>query len=180
MPYFTFLHWFAVGIIGLLFVLSTILVLRNESEKSPFMTIVAIAFIAVLISALAIYALDKYTKVARLENVVHKKVLINESFSIAGQIRNIGDFTIGKCSLEVKVSNDSLEKNNDGSALFVPKSALDNLFKRDTQDINSLDTTKNFIIAENLHKGEMRNFTVFMRYPPSFAKPSIRYELSCH
>lgn len=178
MTYFTLLHWLALAIVIVVFILSVILVLRNEQEKSPFSTILAIAFIALLFFAFSIYGLDKYTKLARLENVVQKKVLINESFSISGQIRNVGNFTIGKCTLEVKVSNDSLEKSSDGP-LFVPKSAFDNLFKRDN-GINAIDTTKDFVIAENLNKGEMRNFTVFMRYPPSFVKPYIRYELSCH
>lgn len=178
MTYFTILHWFAIAIILTLFCLILVLTIRNNDEKSLVAPIVTYTFVAGIMTFFAIYGLDKYTKIARLENIVQKKILINESFSISGQIRNIGDFKIGKCTLEVKISNHSLENASIDGAIFLPKSALENFFKHDTENI--VDTTKKFVIAENLHKGEMRNFTVFMRYPPSFVKPSTRYELYCH
>lgn len=179
MTYFTVLHWFATLIVGVIFILSLVLVLRNSDEKFPLPTILTIAFISILIFLLSIFALDKYTKIAQLENVVQKKVLINESFSISGQIRNAGNFEIGKCTLEVKLFNDSLEKSGD-APLFRPKSVFDGFFTIDSSSDFKVDTTKEFIIAENLRKGEMRNFTVFIRYPASFAKPYARYELFCH
>ncbi|WP_041956096.1 DUF2393 family protein [Sulfurospirillum arsenophilum] len=180
MTYFTVLHWFAMIVIVLLFALIVTLTVRsNDGKASLVPPILATFFILSLFAIFAIYALDKYTKVARLENVVQKKVLINESFSITGQIRNIGQFKIGQCVLEVKIANDSLEKIGADSAIFVPKSALDNLFNWG-EGTKSIETIKEFVIAENLHTGEMRNFTVFMRYPPSYAKPYTRYELFCH
>lgn len=133
-----------------------------------------------ILTSFSIYGIDKFTKVAKLENVVQKKVLINESFSISGQIRNTGNFNIGKCILEVKLSNDSLETNGGEALVFAPKSGLENFFKKDTSNTNVIETVKEFVIAENLRKGEMRNFSVFMRYPPSFSKPYTRYELYCH
>ena len=72
-----------------------------------------------------------------------------------------------------------LEKIGADSAIFVPKSALDNLFNWGEKS-PTVETTKEFVIAENLHTGEMRNFTIFMRYPSSYAKPYTRYELFCH
>lgn len=179
MTYFTVLHWLATLIVGVIFVLCLILVLRNSDEKFPLPTILTIALIAILIFLMSIFGLDKYTKIAELENVVQKKVLINESFSISGQIRNAGNFQIGKCTLEVKLFNESLEKSTDGIS-FVPKSVFDNLFSKNRGSDFKVDTTKEFIIAENLRSGEMRNFTVFIRYPASFSKPHARYELFCH
>lgn len=180
MAYFTVLHWLAILIIFFIFALVIILTVRNHDGKSSLLApILASFFIMIICDIFAIYGLDKYTKVAQLENVVQKKVLINESFSITGQIRNIGNFTIGQCTLEVKVSNDTIEKIGADAAIFKPKSALDNLFSWNENSF-TVDTTKEFVIAENLYKGEMRNFTVFMRYPPSFSRPSIRYELFCH
>lgn len=155
------------------------LTIRNNDGKASLVPpILATFFILGVFAIFAIYALDKYTKVARLENVVQKKVLINESFSITGQIRNIGKFKIGQCVLEIKVSNELTETTGGGSIVFAPKSAFDNLFSKES--IYSVDTIKEFVIAENLYTGEMRNFTVFMRYPPSYAKPYTRYELFCH
>lgn len=180
MTYFTVLHWFAVIVIILLFTLIVTLTLRNNDGKSSVTpSILAAFFISCVFAIFAIYGLDKYTKIARLENVVQKKVLINESFSISGQIRNIGKFKIGQCVLEVKISNEALGSSGSDGISFVPKSAFDNLFNWG-EVTHTIDTTKEFVIAENLHTGEMRNFTVFMRYPPSYAKPYTRYELFCH
>ena len=178
MTYFTILHWLAVGALSLLFGLVVLLVLRMNDKQSALPTILTMLLFFIFIGFFAIYILDKYTKVARLENVLQKKVLINESFSISGQIRNIGNFKIGTCTLEVKISNGTIESSSDGP-LFVPKSAFDNLLKRESNS-NTIETTKSFVIAENLNKAEMRNFTVFMRYPPSYSKPYTRYELTCH
>ena len=180
MTYFTILHWFAMIIILVLFILAILLIIRNYDGKSSlYPSILTALFISFVFAAFSIYGLDKYTKLARLENIVQKKVLINESFSIAGQIRNIGDFKIGSCILEVKISNESLETRGIEGISFVPKSAFDNLFNWG-ENIHTVETTKEFVIAENLYKGEIRNFTIFMRYPPSYSKPYTRYELFCH
>lgn len=178
MTYFTILHWLFLGVIALVFTLIVVLIMRMNDKQAALPTILTMLLFFTFITILGIYVIDKYTKLARLENVLQKKVLINESFSISGQIRNIGNFKIGQCSLEVKISNGTIESGSDGP-LFVPKSALDNLFKRDAAP-NTIETTKSFVIAENLDKGELRNFTVFMRYPPSYSKPYTRYELFCH
>jgi len=131
-----------------------------------------------LLSIFSIYVLDKYTKIAILENIVQKKILVNESFAISGQIRNIGNFEIGKCILKVKIANNSIGNDSVDGSIFIFKSPLDNLFKHEKKI--TVDTTKEFVIAKNLYKNEMRNFTVFMRYPSSYSKPYTRYELSCH
>lgn len=178
MTHFTVLHWLAIGVLTLLFTLVVVLILRTNDKQSALPAILTMLLFFVFIAFFALYILDKYTKLARLENVLQKKVLINESFSISGQIRNIGNFKIGACTLVVKISNGTIESSSDGP-LFVPKSALDNLFKREASS-STIETTKSFVIAENFNKGELRNFTVFMRYPPSYSKPYTRYELSCH
>ncbi len=179
MPYFTLLHWIAIIVIVILFSLFLFLTIQNQDGKSSLLPpILTNILVMSILAVFSIYVLDKYTKIARLENIVQKKILVNESFAISGQIRNIGNFQIGKCVLEVKISNNSIERTGTDSAIFVPKSAFDGLFNRDKENV--VETTKEFVIAENLHKGEMRNFTVFMRYPPSFSKPYTRYELFCH
>ncbi len=180
MIHLTILHWIAIAIIFILFFLFLILTLQNRDEKSSLLApILTNIFAMSILGFFSMYILDKYTKIAELDNVVQKKILVNESFAISGQIRNIGHFEIARCTLEVKVSNGAIEKTGTDSAIFVPKSIFDGLFKRNSDEIQ-VDTTKEFVIAENLYPGEMRNFTVFMRYPPSFGKPYLRNELSCH
>lgn len=167
-------------IIIVLAVLAIALTVRNHDGKSSLLPpILTSILIMIIFASFAIYGLDKYTKIARLENIVQKKVLINESFSISGQIRNVGKFKIGQCILEVKIANESSGNAGTEGISFVPKDALDNLFSWGEKSM-TVDTTKEFVIAENLHTSEMRNFTIFMRYPSSYSKPYTRYELSCH
>ena len=180
MTYLTPLHWIVLIIFALIWLLVVMLIVRMQDKSSFFLKIL---FSMVIVGALAIaslYVLDSYTKIARLENISHKKMLINESFFISGQIINAGNFTIGKCILEVKISNNNLEKLTQSEGpLFVTKSVLGSWFKK--QDVeNDVPTSKTFVIAQNLYQSEIRNFSVFMRYPPTFSRPSLKYELSCH
>ena len=96
MTYFTLLHWLVLGILSLLLVLVVLLILRNESQNSPLQAILVSVFVFTLIAGFSLYSLDTYTKVARLDNVTQKKILLNESFVLTGQIQNVGNFTIGK------------------------------------------------------------------------------------
>lgn len=178
MTYFTILHWFALAIVLTLFILVIIIALKSKSEKSPFTTIAILGILLAMVFSISIYGLDEYTKVARVENVVPQKILINESFSLTGQIRNIGKFKIGKCTLEVEISNDRVGEIGN-TALFTPISIFSDFFKADPKK-DMAPSKQKFIIAENLEKGELRNFTISMRYPPAITKPTIRHELTCH
>lgn len=178
MTYFTILHWFSLAIVITLFILVVIISFKSKTEKSPLTTILVIGSLLVMVFSISIYGLDEYTKVARVENVSSQKILINESFSLTGQIRNIGKFKIGKCVLEVEISNDRAGELSNTS-LYTPVSIFSDFFKAKT----GADTTprkQKFVIAENLERGELRNFTVLMRFPPEITKPAIRHELSCH
>ncbi len=178
MTYFTILHWFALAIVITLFILVIIISLKSKTEKSPFTTIIVIGALLAMVFSISIYGLDEYTKVARVENVVPQKILINESFSLTGQIRNIGKFKIGKCVLEVEISNDRVGELG-STALYTPISIFSDFFKAKTKT-ETVPTKQKFVIAENFEKGELRNFTVLMRYPPTITKPTVRHELTCH
>lgn len=178
MTYFTILHWFALAIVITLFILVITISLKSKSEKSPFTTIMILGALLAMVFSISIYGLDEYTKVARVENVIPQKILINESFSLSGQIRNIGKFKIGKCVLEVEISNDRVGELSN-TALYTPISIFSDFFKTKT-NTEIVPTKQKFIIAKDLDKGELRNFTVLMRYPPAITKPTIRHELTCH
>ena len=178
MTYFTILHWLVLAIVSLFFILITILVLRNQQEKSPVSTLIVMFVLMVMVFVISIFGLDEYTKVARLENVSHQKVLINESLVYSGQIRNIGGFTIGKCKLEVEIFSDRVGEAG-STALFTPKSIFGDFFTNTKENDENAPVSKTFVIAENLKKGELRNFSVSMRFPTGLKKPTIRHELTC-
>ncbi len=177
MTYFTVLHWFVLFIILTLFILVVILVMRNPNEKSPFTTIGVISGLLIMVFIISLYGLDEYTKVARLENITQRRVLSNESFNLSGQIRNIGGFKIGQCTLEVEIYNDT-QGQVGNTSLYTPKSFLGDLFTKAPLE-ESVSMKKEFVIARDLEKGEMRNFSISMPYPPAVKKPVVRHELSC-
>lgn len=176
MEYFTPLHWLALAILALLYIILAILMVRNTEKSS----LLATFLVLLLILGFTFLALDNYTKTAKLENVTHQKILINETFSITGQIRNIGKFAIGTCVLEVKITQDLQEKILEGS-MFKPNSGIKNLFKwNSSQKEPQIATKKKFVIAKNLKPREIRSFLVSMPYPPTLTKPYIRNVLSCY
>lgn len=94
MTYFTILHWFAVILIGLLTILIIVLSVRNHDGKSSLLSpILATLFIMTIFAIFAIYGIDKYTKIARLENVVQKKsssmnlFLFQDKYAILGILK---------------------------------------------------------------------------------------------
>lgn len=180
MEYFTILHWISIIILLVVFVLFCIIALKQTNKKILYSMLFSNFIVIALLAVSSMFILDKYTKKARLENVTQKRILMTESFTLTGKIRNIGNFNIGKCKLEVKLVNNALTGGNvSGSSVFKPNSGLDFLFnsKKETRPSTVI---KEFIIAKKFQKGELRNFSVSMRYPPYFQKPFMRYKLYCH
>lgn len=179
MSYFTPLHWIALAIILLLFVFLVVVIVRQSDEKSPVAVIFVMGLLCVMVGVFAFFGLDSYTKIARLENMNIRKVLINESFSISGSVRNQGKFTIGTCKVRVEIS-DEIASGQGTSGLFTPKSGLGDLFTSKKKVQESVPTTQTFIVSEDLGPGEVRSFTLLMRYPSEYKRPNARYELSCY
>jgi len=180
MGYFTILHWITLIILLVLFVLFCIIALKQTSKKILVSMLFSNFLVITMLAIFSMFVLDKYTKVARLESVTQKRILMTESLTLSGKIRNIGNFSIGNCKLEVKLVNNALTGGNvSGSSVFKPTSGLGFLFK-DKQDTRPSTVIQEFVIAKNFQKGELRNFSVSMRYPPYFEKPFMRYKLYCH
>lgn len=133
-----------------------------------------------MLGTFSVFVLDKYTKQARLEDMTQKRILITESLTLSGKIRNIGAFTIGTCKLEVKLVSNAISNSTlNGSNVFNPRSGLASLFSNDKNE-QPTTVVQEFVIAKNLGKGELKNFSVSMRYPPYFQKPYMNYKLYCH
>lgn len=180
MEYFTILHWLTLIILLVIFVLICIIALKQTNRKILISMLFSNFLVIVMLSVFSMFVLDKYTKKARLENVTQKRILMSESLTLTGKIRNIGNFTISKCKLEVKLVSNALTGGDiSGSSVFKPNSGLDFLFN-DKKSTRPTTIIQEFIIAKNFHKGELRNFSVSMKYPPYFEKPFMRYKLYCH
>ncbi len=179
MTYFTILHWITLFVFLLIFIL-LVIVSKKETNPKIFWSMVFSSFLVTsTLSLFSMFVLDKYTKKAKLVNITHRRVLLNETIMFFGQVQNIGRFKIGHCKLEVKIVNNALNVNDlSGSTFYKPRSGLGFLFSSKEEKPSTI--IKDFVVAKNLKPGELRNFSASMPYPPYFQKADIRYKLYCH
>lgn len=179
MIHFTILHWITLASFLVLFVFLCILA-KKESNPKIFWSMIFASFLVVLmLSIFSIFLIDKYTKEAKLISVTHKRVLRNETINIYGKVKNVGNFKIGKCKIEIKIVSDALTGGNiEGSSVFKPTSGLVDFFKKADKNQKTASVRKVFIIAKDFKPNEIKNFSVSMRYPPHFRKPYMKFTIS--
>ena len=178
MSYFTILHWFALLILLVLFVLLSVIALKQKNKKLLISMLFSNFLVITMLAVFSMFVLDKYTKIAKLENMTQKRILMTESLTLSGKIRNIGNFDIGKCVLEVKLVNNAMSGGDvSGSQIFSPSGF--EFFTTKKKNTRPSTVLNEFIIAKNFRKGELRNFSVSMKYPPYFQKPFMNYKLYC-
>lgn len=120
MAYFTILHWITLLVLLVLFILFSVIALKQTNKKILISMLFSNFIVIVMIAILSMFVLDKYTKKARLESVTQKRILTTETFTLSGKIRNIGNFDIGKCKLEVKLVNNAISGGDiSGSQIFL-------------------------------------------------------------
>ena len=177
MGYFTILHIIVLLILFVLFVLLFVIALK-ETRKKIFWSMIFANFLVIsTLSVFSMFVLDKYTKKARIEGLTQKRILQTESITFSGKIRNIGSFGIGTCKLEVKLVNNAVNSGNlKGSSVFKPTTGLNFIQSNDGE---SSTVIYNFVIAEDLKAGELRNFSVSMPFPSYFSKTTTHNKLSC-
>jgi len=176
--YFTIVHIITLAILFIIFIILLILSFKETRKKVLAAMIFSNFLVISMLAVFSMFVLDKYTKKARLENISQTRVLINESFVLTGMVRNIGKFDISKCILNVKLVNNAITGNKlNGSTVFKPNSGFDFFSKKKNEKKSTI--IKDFVIARNLKVGELRNFSVSMKYPPYFQNTSLVYKLRC-
>jgi hypothetical protein len=179
--YFTIIHIIVLFAIALLSILFIVLSLRAERKL-----FLSLFFTNILVSTtLAVFlmlVLDKYTKKGIVEAVKSERVLRNESIIFRGQIRNVGKFTISKCTLTIKLINQPLNKNDlNGEALFKPSGiSFFSWVLGDDEDERPNTVAYKFDVAQNLPKQKVVPFTVTMPYPPYFKNGMNITKLNCY
>lgn len=176
MGYFTIVHWAFLVFYTLLFVALTILALKQAKRKILIPILFSNFLIISLLIVLTMFILDKYTKVAVLQNIVQQRVLLNETITFRGDVKNIGSFDISKCKLKIKLTSDPTSmKNFSEGELFDPTFGMGS--RKGMKKPTMVEHV--FTIAKDLKAGERRNFYVSMPYPPYFVKATWRYYLTC-
>lgn len=176
--YMTLLHWMAVVIFVLLFMILTILALKEENRKTMLSMIFSAFLVTVLAGVIALFVIDKYTKKGKLLSYTQKRNLSNETIMFQGKIQNIGNFKIGYCTIEVKLSNNAMQMGRPKEAFFKPSTSLGPLFSG--KDLKANVVKEEFKVVKNLKPKKVKEFRIYMKYPPHMKSPGLKLTLTCH
>ena len=175
MMHFTILHWIVVAIFVLLFLVLSLLSLREKKTKTVLTMIFSSLLLTVAAAVISLIVLDKYTKKAKILTYTTQHDLARESVIVRGIIQNTGSHEIGYCNLEVRVSRNP--RGSRVSSYFTPTKSFDFLSKKGGKT-NSVTVEEE--IAQNLKPGEKKKFYLSVRFPTYFEDPKYFLKLHCH
>jgi hypothetical protein len=124
------------------------------------------------LSSVGLYAVDKVTKTVKVYKLENKRNLNIEKIIFSGLVKNEGAYEIGKVYLEIALLNNSKGMGN--TSFVNPFLSFGWGSSKPSQIVEE------FVIAENLKPGEVKDFIVYMRYPSHFEGFSTSYEISSH
>ncbi|WP_086255714.1 DUF2393 family protein [Campylobacter vicugnae] len=176
MSYFNLFHIIMLLLIIAMFGGFTYLIILKEKRVK-----IAISFIianVAVMSSLAIISMiliDKYTKVAVIDDLYGKRTLINETISYSGVVKNVGYGYINSCVMNIELINTPVKK--------LEASAFENRGFFQTY-IGSSHSQKGsqkaeFLIVKDLASGEQKSFSFTMPYPAHFKNHTTNYTLNC-
>jgi len=174
----TLIHWMAVVVFILLFIVLSLLSLK-EKKRSVMLSMIFSSFLVTTLGGvISIFVIDKYTKKGKLLSYTQKRNLANETIMFQGQIQNIGNFKIGYCTIEVKLTNNAMKMGRPKDSFFKPSTSLGPLFS--PKEMKSSVVKEEFEVVKNLDAKKVKNFRIYMKYPPYMKAPGLKLTLNCH
>lgn len=163
-------HYLVLGIIFVIFVLGVIRALKEKKPKMMFSMLFTVTLISVVMAIFSIFVVDKYTKQVKLYDLKNRRLLSVERISYTGVVKNVGDYPIGKVTLEIKLVNKGHATGNvKGGNFYKPSGFLDFFTEGFGIDKSKPQTViKHFVVARNLKPGQAHRFYVHFHYPPYF------------
>jgi len=187
MTYMTYVHWLTVLLFISVFILLIVIIKKEKNKK----LLVSMVFSAVLVvsflGGFSIYVLDTYLKKASVYKLTKRRILANETIVIKGFVKNTGSFTIGTTTLWVKMAHKGVSLSRlKGSDIYNPSNSIFEYLtfsfgddkKKKIEKKNTL--IKEFTIATNLKPGRSKAFSIRMKYPPHFKRPSFFTKVYAH
>jgi len=174
----TVLHWAAVGVFVLLFLILTILAFREKKSKVRYGMIFSSFLVTLLGTIISLFVLDKYTKKAKILSYTQKRNLSSETIMFQGRIQNIGNFTIGECKIEVKLTNKAMKMGRPTEGFFKPSTSLGPLFS--DKNLKANVVKEEFSVAKKLPAKKVKDFRIYMKYPPHMTSPGLKLSINCH
>jgi len=169
MTLFNYLHYLALTLIFLLFVVGIVKSLQQKKRKLLIGMVFSVTIISIFFAIFSVIIIDKYTKKVELYQVKNKRLLGIEKIIYTGIVKNEGDFTIGKVVFEVKLVNKGHATGKvKGGDFYKPNGLFDFIPNAKEQKAKPQTITKKFIVARNLKPGTSKSFRVYFSFPPYF------------
>ncbi len=134
--------------------------------------------VTTLACVVSLFVIEKYTKKAKILSYTQKRNLANETIMFQGSIQNIGKFKIGYCTIEVKLSNNAMKMGRPKEAFFKPSTSLGPMFS--SKEMKASVVKEEFTVVKNLDAKKVKNFRIYMKYPPYMKAPGLKLTLNCH
>jgi len=180
--YFTIWHYGVVIACAVLFIMATLVSFKEKRASVRNSMIFSSLLVLILVGSFLIMALDKYTKVVQISGLKNRRVLSNETIVYSGIVRNVGGYTIGAVTFEVKLVNKGHVTGNVKGGNFYKPSGLFSFLDRVSGKKETRDQTiiKTFTIAKNIEAGKAKPFSVRLKYPPYFKHTSYFTRVFAH
>ena len=182
MTLFNIWDYVVLTVIFVLFIVGVIRALKEEKQNMMYSMLFAVTLVSVFMAIFSIFIVDKYTKHVKLYNLKNSRLLSLERISYTGIVKNVGDYPIGKVTLEIKLVNKGHAIGNvKGGNFYRPSGFLD-FFTSGFGIKKSRPQTvvKRFVVARNLKAGHAHQFYVYFRFPPYFSSVSQFTKLTAH
>jgi len=168
MTLFNYWHYFALAVIGLIFIGGLVAAFKQE-KKLVLPMIFSVTLVSLLLSFASIFIVDKYTKKVEFFKVKNKRLLSTEQIIYTGFVKNSGNYTIGQVVFEIKLVNRGHATGNVKGGNFFKSSGFLDFFSGGYNKLNKPQSiTKEFVVAKNLKAGTSKAFRVYFDYPPYF------------
>ncbi len=173
-------HYIFIGIAVLIFLIGLISALRQEDKKLILPMLISITVISAFLGFFSIFVVDKYTKKVEVSKLKNKRLLSTEQIVYSGLVKNTGNHTIGKVTLEIKLVNKGhVTGNVKAGNFYKPNGIMDFFgFGKDKEKEKKQTIVKKFIVAKNLKAGNSKRFRVHFRFPGYFRSVAEFVEVS--
>jgi len=174
-------HYIFLGLIFLIFISGVIVAFRQEQKKLIIPMFISVTLISVFLAVFSVLVVDKYTKKVEVYKLKNKRLLSTEQIVYTGRVKNTGNFTVGKVTLEIKLVNKGHATGNvKGGNFYKPNGFMDffSFSGGSNKDSKPQTVVKKFVIAKNLKAGTAKSFRVYFKYPPYFRSVAQFTEVS--
>lgn len=168
--HFTIWHY-AVLIASFIVFLLLIIVSLQQKKRNIILPMIFSSFLVMaLVTIFMLSALDKYTKKVELTGLDNRRLLMSEKIVYSGYVTNVGDYTVGKVTVEFKLVNQGHLAGNfkEGASYFKPSGLVEFFGGGDRKGYKPQKIVENVVVARNLEPGKTKYFSVTMDFPPYF------------